>query len=124
MKTKKEYYQLLNEVIEFYRHNQRATYKGTCSYYHRGNVCAIGMMMKEPQKFSGFAGAISALVDKYDFNDIIKPEYLGFEDMMYMMLQNLHDNDFSWEKTESGNALSKYGERQVEHIRDWIHKNI
>ena len=81
---------------------------GTCLYYDKtnGNMCAIGSLMKDPEKYADFCGGVESLFvihgeelkDEPWFQTI--PDDVYNEEIFLCSLQSLHDTYGNWRKNK------------------------
>ena len=129
-KYKKSYYKLLQETIDFYSEDtskrgmndgeNESGNEARCAYLSpiSGNMCAVGRCMTEElvQK-AGISnhdvdGLISELEVK-DVDELLKPKYRGFNRLIWLYMQSLHDCNGNWD--DSG--LTEEGECAVADIK-------
>jgi len=122
---------LLEETLDYYRYSNRGVTKGgSCNYETPdGAMCAAGRLMKKAARrciiFQGQNGAsIVSLLDignqNYMGKEILKKRYRDIEPHFLSTLQNLHDEDWYWVKTDAGWKLSPDGQLKAGAIRDEI----
>ena len=118
--------EIIDETIEFYKNNPRsiigkqANYDA-CMYISEGTKCAVGRCLtkdtlkKVEKNLTALNRAsIRGLLNKININthdEIFKEEYRGHPYFFWVELQSLHDKSDNWEKSSTGNILSKEGEK-------------
>lgn len=116
MKTKLE---IINETVEYYSEDvsRRATNdKGRCEYYINGKMCAFGRCMINPQ-FKYVSDDPTLGIKNVDQDPLLKKEYRGHENEFWVDLQNLHDNQYHWDK----GGLTEFGQKYVEKLKKKWH---
>jgi hypothetical protein len=123
--VKKTYEDLLNETVEHYNLSNRGVNEATarcCYLTDDGKPCAIGRILKEPEKFREYNYSIDVLIDKgyLDPARDFKEEYASLNDVgLLHSIQYLHDADFNWTKR----GISEQGLDKVKYIRQQIRSN-
>lgn len=121
VRTKEEYLALLNETVQYYSEDtsRRAIVNGACRYKtHDGRMCAVGRCLKEGviDYYHHNSLSVSGLLQYYKEEEILKEEYVGFNERFWLKLQDLHDDFNYWGE----NSLSPKGELLVERIERFI----
>lgn len=123
--TKKDYFDLLNETIEYFKTHERCVdATGTCKYYYEGNMCAIGRLLKNPKEFRNYIGCVSTLHRRYSLIEILKDKYVGFDVAFLQKIQELHDLCNAWNTNNIGNTLNETGEDIVQRIEKYINEKV
>ena len=117
--------QIIDETVEYYRHNPRSVEKvylpdenftTKCLYKSpNGAMCALGRCFtNEGLQLvldKGYnAGHGASMIERYiGLDNQLQPKYKGQTNLFWRNLQDLHDNDDYWKADEIGNELTKYG---------------
>ncbi len=105
--------EIIKETVEFYTNNPRSKSEAdTCRYLtDDGKKCAFsrcctdnGVTMLHE---SNEGKSVPDMHDTY-----LKPEYQGYENMFWYMIQRLHDEDTFW----GADGLTPKGKGQVEYL--------
>jgi hypothetical protein len=122
-KTKLE---IINETVEYYSQdpeNRRAKYDGHCVYQTSDHkMCAFGRVMQNPEKYiNRISLSIIDIIKNFNSRSfiinppIVKEEYAGHNRAFWGIIQNLHDNNWYWDKDK----LSAIGEEEVKRIKSF-----
>ena len=118
--------EIIDETIEFYKNNPRSIIEkqaisDVCLYISEGTKCAVGRCLtkdtlKKVEKNLTALNSVSiqTLLNKINIDthdEILKEEYRGHSYYFWIELQNFHDRKINWEKSSTGNILSKEGEK-------------
>lgn len=122
--------EIINETVEYYKNNERATSGGYCRYRtNPGNKCAIGRVMTDSAiaKFGGYIGGITSLKGSKELealaatiDDLLKPQYKGHHISFWTDLQDFHDVPENWNQLQLG--LTKDGEKVYRYLIDMYSK--
>jgi len=118
--------EIIDETIEFYKNNPRSiigkqTKNDACLYISEETKCAVGRCLtkdtlKKIEKNLTALNRVSiqTLLDRINIDthdEIFKEEYRGHPFNFWLDLQMFHDRKVNWEKSSTGNILSKEGEK-------------
>ena len=85
---------------------------GICRYItDDGRKCAVGRCMLNPREHA-CAATVTSLSYRYNFDDLLKPEYRGFPIQLWEELQTFHDYDGNW----TNKGLSARGDRTLAEL--------
>lgn len=128
--------EVLDDTIQFYKGNPRASSKNGCRYSmetEKGETihCALGRFLIDPEdverKLKGdVCGALdlATRMKQPDLDALLKPEVRGFPLQFWDHLQCFHDTDEYWTEPAHGgiylSILSTGGHNYQMLLRAWI----
>lgn len=125
MKTIEEQLALVNETVSYYTKEKKEraiNNEGDCSYYTKGNMCAVGRCLINPKdKDRILKGKINSntsvirLLDTFSEN-IFKKDYRGFSKGLWIYLQNFHDANLNF----NGFKLTQQGKDYIKNLKKQI----
>ena len=107
--------QIINHVVNYYKTNPRSfNYRGTCAYTGvNGEHCGFAILCEKPELITEG----SSISDILKSNIKLKPEFDGQTIFFYQDIQALHDTNFYWEETYTGNKLTQTGIERVKFLK-------
>jgi hypothetical protein len=125
-RTKAEALKLIDETVAYYAadpQRRRAKDNSGCSYEtDDGRRCAVGRCLQDPRYIQIVVVtplACSALPDRMQastLDELLKPEYRGYPEELWRLLQRLHDSTVYW----NTNGLTLTGRERVDTIKEWV----
>ena len=125
--------QIIDETVEYYRHNPRSVVKihlpdenftTKCLYKsENGAMCALGRCfsnegLKLVLDMGYNAGHGASMIERYiGLDNQLQPKYKGQTNLFWRNLQEFHDNEDNWKADEIGNELTELGLQTLNTIK-------
>jgi len=116
--------QIIDETVEYYRHNPRSILFGSCAYKaNNGARCALGRCFTNEglqlvlDRGLNVGHGAETLDGALGLDNQLQPKYKGQTNLFWRNLQSLHDDSDYWKLDEIGNELTKEGLQYLNSIK-------